>query len=70
MGRKAHQTTTSTHIMVGYSEQAANRASELPLYLQQDLRTKYEREEQLVFLKQRTTDVCIETIREVLGQIA
>jgi len=56
--------------MVGYSEQAANRASELPLYLQQDLRTKYEREEQLVFLKQRTTDVCIETIREVLGQIA
>ena len=39
-------------------------------YLLENFKGKYDREEQFVLLKQRATDVAIETVREMVGQIA
>jgi len=39
-------------------------------YLLENFKGKYDGEEQFVLLKQRATDVAIETVREMVGQIA
>ena len=40
------------------------------MHLQQDVGAEYEREEHFVSLHQRATHVTVETVREVIGQVA